>query len=198
MQQVAPTYHRPTTNAAEGLRRWRWTLADIERLVAAGVFSEFDRVELIGGELVPMSPRGNQHEYLRAELSLRLARMTPETVAVASEPQLNLAEDEFRKPDILVFPRPIRVHDVRGHTAQLVIEIADTSLRWDTTAKARTYARYGVPDYWVVNVQTRETEVFRDPAPSGDRFASRRLVHAGEPLTALLVPEITIRLADID
>ena len=198
MNQLSPIRPRPTTNAAEGLPRWRWTLDDIERLVAAGVFDEFDKLELIGGELVPMSPKGNHHEYLRNLLSNILVRLVSPDILCAFEPQFNLAEDEFRNPDIMVHPLSIRVHDVRGPTALLVIEVADSSFRHDTQTKAATYARYGVRDYWVIDAVTRETEVFRDPDPATGLFASRTSVRETEHLQALLVPEIRLNLAGID
>lgn len=178
--------------------RWRWTLDDIERLVAAGVFDDSDRLELIGGELVPMSPKGNHHEHLRNVLSTRLTRMTPESIACGFEPQFNLADDEFRNPDFLLHPQAIRIHDVRGTTALLVIEVAKSSLENDKGPKAGTYARFGVRDYWVINAVTRETEIFRAPDPAARQFTSRTIVPAEGLLQALLVPEVSISLSEID
>jgi Uma2 family endonuclease len=56
---------RMTTTAAEGLPRRRFTVAELEQMVAAGILDEDERVELIGGEIVPMSPKGNQHEIVK-------------------------------------------------------------------------------------------------------------------------------------
>lgn len=198
MNDLAPLHPRPTTRAAEGLERWRWTLEDIERLVAAGVFRDSDRVELIGGELVPMSPKGHHHEHLRTQITKRLTFMVPRDLTVVSEPQLNLASDEYRQPDILVFAEPTRVYDVRGETALLVIEIADTSLAHDTGSKAATYARYGVREYWVIDALSRATIVFRDPDPATGTYRSRGMVPSSQPLKALLVSQIAIALDEID
>jgi Uma2 family endonuclease len=187
---------RPSTIAAEGMPRWRWTLDDIERLAKAGVFTEFDRVELIGGELVPMSPKGNHHEHLRTELSDLLPRLLPAQYKVGSEPQFNLAEDQFRNPDIMIFPAGIRVHDVRGPTALLVVEVSDTSFDSDTTGKAATYCSFGVREYWVIEAISRETVVFRDPTPNG--YQTRFVVPETAPLRALLIPELDLRLDAID
>ena len=74
-----------TTQAAEGLPRLRWTLADLERLTGLGVFTEDDRIELIGGELVPMSPKGNRHENVKALLSDWMYRRLPEGLLLTGE-----------------------------------------------------------------------------------------------------------------
>jgi Uma2 family endonuclease len=189
---------RSATNAADGMMRKRWTLDEIEKLVAAGIFDEFDRFELIGGELVPMSPEGNHHEHLRNVLSKLLARMAPDEVGMGFEPQLNLSEDEFRNPDILLYPATRRIHDVRGPDALLVIEIADSSLRYDTGSKAETYARFGVRDCRVINAQTRDTRVFRSPDPAQRQFTEQSRVPAEGQLQALLVPEVRVTLSEID
>ncbi len=188
-------HHRPTTMAAEGQQRFRWTLNDIERLVQSGVFKDTDRLELIGGELVPMSPKGNHHEHLRSELTFVLTKLCPEHLRVASEPQFNLAEDEYRQPDLLVYRADIRVHDVRGDTALLVIEVADSSLDHDTGDKAATYAKYGVCEYWVIDAKTRVTQVFRNPGLTG--YASQTEKSAKTKLVARKVPQLTVTLAKL-
>ena len=179
--------------AAEGMPRWRWTLDDIERLARAGVFKDSDRFELIGGELVPMSPKANHHEHLRSELTFHLTRLCPDSLRVAAEPQFNLAEDEYRHPDILVYPAAVRVHDVRGDTALLAIEIADSSFEHGTGAKAATYAHFGVRDYWVIDARNRRTDIFRGPTEEGS--AEHVDVEAEDRLTALLVERLTATLA---
>jgi Putative restriction endonuclease len=120
---------RPTTQAADGLPRWSWTVAEIERMDAAGFFTEYDQFELLGGEIVPMmSPAGRRHETIRLEVAHRMARLAPDDVMIASEPQFNLGPDTFLKPDILVHPHAIKTYDLRGADAWLLIEVAETSL----------------------------------------------------------------------
>jgi Uma2 family endonuclease len=87
------------------------------------------------------------------------------------------------------------VHDVRGDTALLVIEFADSSLDHDTGAKAATYAKYGVCEYWVIDAKTRQTQVFRNPKPEG--YASWSEKSAKAKLTSKKVPELTVVLAKL-
>ena len=150
----SPAQQRPTTQTADGLPRWRWTVAEIERMTAAGYFDEYDRFELLGGEIVPMSPKGRRHEIVRLKLGYRFTRLASEDVFVAAEPQFNLGPDIFLVPDLLVHPNAIVTPDVRGSDALLVVEVAETSLAYDLKTKATLYAEHGVPEYWVIDAST--------------------------------------------
>jgi len=174
---------RSATQAADGLPRWRWTVAEVERMAAAGFFHEHDRFELLGGEIVPMSPKGRRHEIIRAKLAYRFTRLAPESVFVVSEPQFNLSDDTYVDPDILVHPAEILTPDVRGSDALLVVEVADTSLVYDIKTKAPLYASYGVREYWVIDAASLMTAVHRQP--SGDTYQFTREV----PPDSVLIPE---------
>ncbi len=191
-----PRPARPATRAAEGLPRWRWTVAEIERLAMAGHFDAHERFELLGGEIVPMSPKGRRHELIRGTLALRLARATPDHIFVVSEPQFNLADDTYVVPDILVHPAAVKTPDGRGGDALLVVEVADTSLRYDIVTKAPLYAEHGVREYWVIDARTLATKVHT--RPTGRTYAVVAEVPAETALTPALVPEFTIALRTLD
>ena len=93
------------TSAAEGLPRRRFTVAEVEAMVAAGVMEEDERVELIGGELVPMSPKGNHHEVVKTALLARWYRASPDDVLLTPETTFRLSEDTYLEPDVVVYPR---------------------------------------------------------------------------------------------
>src|ERR1700678_3398107 len=95
----------PVTRAAEGLKRRRFTIAEVEGMVAAGIIDEDERVELIGGELVPMSPKGSRHEAIKAALLDRWFRARPESCRLVPETTFRLSEDTYLEPDIVIFPR---------------------------------------------------------------------------------------------
>ena len=195
MNRIFTPPHRAPTQTADGLPRWRWTIAEIERMAAEGYFRDDERLELLGGEIVPMSPKGRRHEIIRISLTNRLIRMLPEDVTVAPEAQLNLSSDTYTVPDLLVCTASTRVPDLRGGDVLLVIEIADTSLSYDLTTKAALYASHGVREYWVINAVTLVTKVHRQP--SGDRYASTEEVGPSDPLTASLVPSLSLSLDTI-
>ena len=173
------------------------TLADIEVLVQEGAFTEYDRVELFDGRLVAMSPKGRRHEIVRGELAYLLTIRSERTDSfVVSEPQLNLTDNWFLNPDVLVHPKSLKTPDVRGPTTELVIEIADTSLDFDLRTKAPVYAAHGVREYWVINAWTLETMVHREPTPAG--FGLTVSVQPDTKLAALLLPWLTVQLDQLD
>lgn len=187
---------RPTTRAADGLPRWSWTVAEIERMAAGGYFRDEDRFELVGGEIVPMSPKGRRHEIDRGALAFRFSRAAPEGVFVVSGPQLNLAEDTYAVPDVLVRPAAIKTPDMRGGDALLVVEIADTSLAYDLQTKARLYASHGVREYWVINAATLAATIYSEP--SGSTYATIRETAAGGLISTALAPALAVSLAALD
>jgi hypothetical protein len=92
------------TSAAEGLPRRRFTVAEVEAMVAAGVIDEDERVELIGGDLVPMSPKGNDHELVKTALADRWYRLPECDVDLAIVTTFRLSEDTYLEPDAVIFP----------------------------------------------------------------------------------------------
>jgi Uma2 family endonuclease len=183
---------RLTTQAAGGLPRWRWTVAEIERMAAEGYFHEDERFELLGGEIVPMSPKGRRHEIIRIELAFRFSKLAPPGVMVASEPQSNLGPDTYANPDLLVHPAAIMTPDVGGGDALLVVEVSDTSLNYDLKTKLPLYAAHGVREYWVINAATSMTAVHREP--SGNAYSFAKEFPPDVRLVPSLVPALAVSL----
>ena len=195
-EQLRPGRNRPTTQAAEGVPRWRWTTAELIRLTDLGVFTAEDRMELIGGEIVPMSPVGRRHELVADELAQYFTPLLPKTVRLTTERQLNLSDETYTKPDIWLWPASFKAPDVRGDTVLLIVEVAQTSLKFDTTTKAALYAAHDVRDYWVINADTLETKVHQSPGPNG--YADLCTLPASEPLVPLLVAQLSVCMATLD
>lgn len=126
------------------LPRHRWTATEVRQMIEAGVLPEKARVELIGGELIDMPREGGAHWDAKTELVHWFTRRLPETVRLAPDGPLRLSETDEPEPDFFLFRAPMRVNQVRGPDALLVVEIADSSFRKDQRVKAPLYARYGV------------------------------------------------------
>jgi Uma2 family endonuclease len=188
---------RPTTQVADGVPRMRWTLAEFERLIEVGILTEEDRVELIQGELVPMAPKGNRHELVRDEIMNWIIRRLPETLRLSSEIGWRPPDaDTYVEPDLLICPRSFKGVTVPPTEVLLAIEVAHSSLRFDSTTKATLYAALGVRDYWVVDAQTLTTRVHREPSAGG--YASVVEVPPRETLVPLLAAALAVRLGALD
>jgi Uma2 family endonuclease len=186
-----------TTSAAEGLPRRRFTVAEVEAMVAAGVMEEDERVELIGGELVPMSPKGNQHEVVKSALVDLWIRSRPDDCRLTQETTFRLSEDTYLEPDVVIYPRTSGLRGLTGANVLLVVEIADSSLRYDIGRKATLYAGFGIRELWVIDAVRLTTRVFRDPAAGGYRNASD--FRPADRLTPLIAPEaFALRLNELD
>jgi Uma2 family endonuclease len=92
-----------TTQAAEGLMRRRWSVAEIEEMVKAGILGEDERFELIGGEVVPMSPKGIRHERIKGSLAEYWYRRLPPEVGLIQETTFRLDDDTFVEPGFVFF-----------------------------------------------------------------------------------------------
>jgi Uma2 family endonuclease len=158
-----------TTQAAEGLPRRPWTVAEIEAMVAAGIIEEGERFELIGGEVVPMLPKGGRHEMMKMELNWHFQRTAPDDLWVAQETTLRLDPKSFLEPDFCVFPRSVTPGELRGHDVLLAVEVADTSLAYDRGRKISVYAAFGIPEVWVIDANSLVTYAYRQLGAEGYR-----------------------------
>lgn len=167
-------------------------------MVAAGILQEDERIELVGGELVPMSPKGNQHEILKSALTIYWARKLPADLLFTSETTFRLSADTYLEPDFVFYPRASGLAGLSAATARFVVEIADTSLAYDLGRKAVLYAQFGIVELWVINAVTLLTHIHRDPTPAGYRSvldvpASGRLIPQTIPALALTLSELDLR-----
>src|ERR1700722_6380320 len=173
------------TSAAEGLPRRRFTVAEVEAMVAAGVMEEDERVELTGGELVPMSPKGSSHELVKIALVDCWIRARPTACRVAQE--TTFREDTYLEPDVVIFPRASGLEGLTGASVLLVVEIADSSLRYHIGRKAGLYASFGIRELWVIDAVRMTARVFREPAADGYRTAND--FGPADRITPLIAPE---------
>jgi len=140
------------------------------RMGETGILGPRDRVELIDGEIIDMSPIGVLHAAIVARLASYFSqRLGPMGVVWCQNP-LRLDDISEPEPDIAIL-RPRADFYMTAHPGAadvlLVIEVADTSLAYDLGTKVPLYARHGIPEVWVIDAATRQTRVFRRPVSSG-------------------------------
>jgi len=175
------------------LRTHNFTVDQYHRMGEAGVFCEDDRVELIDGQVVEMTPIGPRHAGCVNRLTGLLSRLGGGDVTVSIQNPVLLSERGEPQPDVTVLRhRPDGYATRHPEPADIlfVIEVADTSVEYDRSIKIPLYARAGVPETWLVNLPADRIEVYRDPA--GGSYADVTSVSRGETLTPLEVPSATL------
>lgn len=160
---------------------------EYELLVEQGVFGEDERIQLLDGELVVLSPQKAPHAGMVEALTERLVPALVGRARVRVQLPLVAGELSEPEPDLAVVPAD-EPRDRHPQRALLVIEVADSTLSLDLVRKARIYATAGVPAYWVIDVNADVVHVHSDPAPDGYATVTRRgpdevLDACGVPLT---------------
>ena len=161
-----------------------FTRAEYHRLAEANLFFQ-ERVELLNGVIVAMSPQNSPHAGTIHRLLRILVPLLGTDVAIRVQAPIILDDWSEPEPDLaLCQPDPhdyIREHP---HAAQvlLVIEVADTSLTYDRSEKATAYAASGIPEYWIVNLPERQVEVRTAPDRAAQRYRQILLASTGETL----------------
>jgi Uma2 family endonuclease len=185
-----------TTNAAEGLPRRRFTVAELEQMTAAGILAEDERIELIGGEVVPMSPKGNHHEILKAALTHFWVPRLPDDLRLITETTFRLTPDTYLEPDFVFYPKASGIRGLNAGTARLVVEIAESSLGYDLGRKAGLYAGFGIAELWVIDAVRLVTHIHRDPGPPG--YGAVVASGPDERLVPQVTPALAVVLSQLD
>ena len=163
-------------------------LFDVEEYVGmakAGVLHKEDRIELMDGKIVIMAPIGNHHQFGTDWLTMLLAPLLVGRAIVRVQGSIRLHYRSAPEPDIAVL-RMRSFDDIRPYypnDIDFVVEVADSSLSYDTGAKLARYAAAGIPEVWVANLRIREVTVYADP--SGSAYASFDVYRAGDSISPL-------------
>ena len=145
---------------------WRFTVDDYYAMAEAGILTHDERVELINGEIIPMSPIGSRHAYSVNWITRLLITLLGERAWVSSQNPLHLNGQAEPEPDVLLlrWRDDAYVNDHPGPAdVLLLIEVADTSLDRDRGVKLSMYAEAGIPETWIVNIPERSVEAHTDP-----------------------------------
>ena len=173
-----------------------FTADEFEQMAKAGVFREDERLELIDGEIVEMSPIGPGHGTCVAILNKRLVIGVGDRSLVWIQSAARMAIRSVPQPDLaLLRPRSYRRANPRPEDILLVVEVAESSLRYDRTRKLELYASAGIREYWVVSVDDEWVEVYR--SPEDNRYRESRRLRRGDTIAPLTFPDVVIAVAEI-
>jgi Uma2 family endonuclease len=174
-------------------RRRPFRREEYERMIAAGFFRD-ERVELLRGFIVERSPQDAPHANVIEALTQLLLPPLVGRASVRVQLPFAAGDDSLSEPDLAVVASD-RSRNAHPDQAFLIIEVADSSLKFDRQEKAELYAHAGVPEYWVVNVQSRIIE--RHSEPTGGRYARVTPFRSGETVQPLAFPDVAVRVDEV-
>ena len=180
------------------LARRRFTVDEYHRMARTGILTEADRVELIEGEIIQLTPIGQRHAACVAQLTRRLIHALGDRALVWPRNPVRLPRDTEPQPDVtLLRPRPDDYfrHPANPEDVLLLIEVADISYRYDRGVKLPLYARAGVPEVWIIDLTHEVVEIHRQPGPRG--YGSTHRVERGGTLTPLAFDDVVLAAANI-
>ncbi|MGI9173851.1 MAG: Uma2 family endonuclease [Rhodothermales bacterium] len=172
-----------------------FTADEYHALGKAGILTEDDRVELIDGQIIAMSPIGSYHAAIVNRithlLTTRLYRDSPPEAVISVQNPVRLSDHTEPEPDVvLLHPRPdFYASRLPGpQDVLLLVEVADTTLAFDREVKLPRYAAAGIPEVWIVALEEDRVDVYRQPGPSG--YAEGTVLGRGEQVQIEALPDV--------
>ena len=179
-------------------RRHRITVDEYHRMAEVGLLAPDAQVELIDGEIIDMAPIGPSHSSVVRELTRLLVTTVGDNAIVQIQGVIRLDNASEPQPDVAVLAQ--RDHRYRyahpsSHDTLLLIEVSDSTLAYDRDVKLPLYARHGIPEVWIFDLQNRELHVHR--APQGGRYADERVTKALGLTRMAMLPGLAVDLSDV-
>jgi Uma2 family endonuclease len=174
------------------------SVQDYHRMAEAEIFQPDERVELIAGQVIPMAAKGTAHSAAISRINRLLKSRLGDRVLLRLQDPIELDNYSEPEPDIaLVKPDLLDYEDHHPTVLEvfLIIEVADSSLKFDCEVKAIAYAKSGVSDYWVLDVIARKLHVFRLPSSAG--YQSETILLEKVAISPLAFPDCEIRIEEM-
>jgi Uma2 family endonuclease len=187
---------------SSGITPHRWTIAEYRELHRTGLFHNV-KTMLIRGELFTMTMPKPPHDTSLSLMYEALRGLCPANHYVRNQQGFDIGSDNDPGPDLAIVPGSIRDYANSTPTvAALIVEIADSSLKFDTTTKAELYATAKVPEYWVLDIENRQLIVFRDPRDlaaglDASAYGSQAVFAAAARVSPLCAPQASVAVADL-
>jgi Uma2 family endonuclease len=173
-------------------RRHRVTVEEYYRMARVGLLAPDARVELIDGEIIDMPPIGTRHTAVVDRLNALLGRAVEDRAIVRVQGPVRLDDFSAPQPDLTLLTPCADFYEQRHPGPSdilLVVEVSETTLRYDRQVKSALYARHGIPELWIFDTQRKELHVHRDPSGSG---YSQMFMSDRPSLQVMRVPGVTI------
>jgi Uma2 family endonuclease len=173
-------------------------IADYELLDRSGAFESYRKTELIDGVVYAVNPQHRPHGFVKDELAYRLRRALEaigSNLHVATEQSVALEPNSEPQPDIILTSEPRGPGAIPGASVELLVEVSDSSLRFDLADKARVYAAAGIPEYWIVDVNSGRLHQMW--SPQGETYVERREAKLGERIDAAKIAGLGVETTSL-
>jgi Uma2 family endonuclease len=183
-------------NAAIEVRRL--SVQDYHRMAEAGIFDPGERVELLAGQVMQRVAKGVAHEAAITRIEKALRNQLGDRVLLRLQSPVQLDDYSEPEPDISVVfadPADYETHHPQPPEIFWLIEVADSSFRYDCEVKAPAYAKSGIAEYWVLDVNQRQLHVYRSPTTEG--YQSKFVLAAGDQVASVAFPHCSIAVAQL-
>ena len=175
-----------------------WTVEEYHRMAEAGIFAPDERVELLEGRIIWMIAKGIAHRSAVGRIDRLLQDCLKNRALICVQDPVKLNDRSEPESDISVVkidPLDYADHHPTPSEVYLIIEVADSSLKFDCEIKAQAYSLAGIKDYWVLDVVKRELYIFRKPTQTG--YESQVIVGENKTVSPLEFPDLQIRLSEM-
>jgi Uma2 family endonuclease len=180
------------------LARRPFTTSEYHRLIEVGILTEDDRVELIAGEVIKMAPIGPRHAACVDRLGEYLRSKIGKLAIVRSQNPIQLDDYSEPEPDISVLKRRADFYAQKHPSPDdvlIAIEVADTTLESDRSIKLPSYARAGIGEAWLVNLNDDRIEIHT--RPSQDVYQEVRIILRGQKVSSTAIPSLKLKSDDV-
>ncbi len=183
-----------------GVKVYKWTQKEYYQMAELGFFHG-KRVELIEGEIIEMSPMNKPHATAVRRILYILKTFFGEGFIIDSQLPMSFSKESEPEPDVAVIKGKIEDF-IKSHpkTAELIVEVSDSTLRYDRTIKAALYAQNKIQEYWILNLKDRCLEVYRQPKKDkklGFIYGEIQILTEDETASPIANPKAKIKIADI-
>jgi Uma2 family endonuclease len=180
------------------IQRHQLTIEQYYQMAQVGLLSPEDRVELIEGEIIDMAPMGSEHASALRTLAELFVEALQKRAIVAVQDPVRLSERSEPEPDLALLRRRADLYKHAHPTAAdvyLIVEVAQTSLRYEREVKLPLYAKHGIPEAWIIDTEKRELSVYRNP--EGDRYVSEATTKQPGKIALFALPEVEVDLSGL-
>jgi Uma2 family endonuclease len=181
-----------------GLSRRRFSVEEYHRMAEAGFFESDDRLELLEGGIIEMSPIGSRHAACVNKLNAILSRLPEERGIVGIQNPVVIDELSELLPDVSLVHRRDDYYasgHPRGDDVRLIIEVAETSIEYDRDFKIPLYGKAGVPEVWLIDLRRGTVDLFADPRHG--QFIVQETFRDGDVIRSRILSEISLRVRDV-